>query len=147
MQFHWNKAILYVLAKKCPIHFHLWAGKRMWFINALMRVCMWMCWQPAPVRYLFFSHQIPCHLTPGLNNKVRSYTLSVNKETVEQDYVCTNNSDVCSYTWNVADNDAVNYMVSVAANNVVGQSVRKNCTTTPVGEQLYLSALCEWPVQ
>jgi len=65
---------------------------------------------------------------------VRSYTLSVNKQTVEQEFVCVSDSEQCYYAWNVADHEAGNYVVSVAANNVVGQSVTKNCTTTPIGE-------------
>ena len=79
-------------------------------------------------------------MAPGLSSNVRSYTVSVNKRTVKQEYVCIKDSEQCSYTWNVADYETVNYMVSVAANNVVGQSVIKNCTTTPIGEQLPIEA-------
>ena len=85
-----------------------------------------------------FSHQTPCHqnlIAPGLSSNVRSYALSVNRQTVEQKYICTNDSELCSYAWNVVDHSAVNYMVSVAANNVVGQSVTKNCTTTPISKE------------
>ena len=86
---------------------------------------------------LVFSHQVPCHqnlVAPGLSSNVTSYTVSVNKQTVEQEYVCVSDSEQCSYAWNDADHNAVNYTVSVAANNVVGQGVIKNCTTTPIGE-------------
>ena len=76
-------------------------------------------------------------MAPGLISNVRSYTLSVNKQTVDQEYICTKDSEQCSYAWNVADHEATNYMVSVAANNVVGQSFTKNCTTTPIGEHYY----------
>ena len=34
-------------------------------------------------------------------------------------------------------------MVSVAANNVVGQSVTKNCTTTLIGQQVLLVELVQ----
>ena len=84
-----------------------------------------------------FSHQVPCHqnlIVPELSSNVTSYTVSVNKQTVEQEYVCVSDSEQCSYAWNDADHNAVNYTVSVAANNVVGQGVIKNCTTTPIGE-------------
>ena len=73
-------------------------------------------------------------MAPGLSNNVRSYAVSVNKQTVEQKYICTKELELCSYTWNVAYNETANYMVSVAANNVVGQGVAKNCTATPIGE-------------
>ena len=73
-------------------------------------------------------------MAPGLSSNVNSYTLSVNKQTVEQEFVCVSDSEPCYYAWNVADNVVGNYVVSVAANNVVGQSVTKNCTTTPIGE-------------
>ena len=79
-------------------------------------------------------------MAPGLSSSVRSYTVSVNKQTVEQEYVCVSDSEQCSYTWNVADYETVNYTVSVTANNVVGQGVTKNCTTTPIGEQLPIVA-------
>ena len=94
-----------------------------------------------------FSHQAPCYqhlIAPGLSSNVRSYTVSVNKQsnkTFQQEFVCDSESDQCSYTWNVADHEAVKYMVSVAANNVVGQSVTKNCTTTLIGQQLVLVEL------
>ena len=81
-------------------------------------------------------------MAPGLSSNVRSYTVSVNKQTVEQEYVCANDSEQCSYTWNVADYETVNYTVSVAGNNVVGQGVTKNCTTTLIGEQLLIVATC-----
>ena len=93
-----------------------------------------------------FSHQTPCHqnlMAPGLSSHVRSYAVSVNKQTVEQEYICTNVSELCSYAWNVADYEAVNYMVSVAANNVVGQGVTKNCTTTAIGKQLLITDLVQ----
>ena len=94
-----------------------------------------------------FSHQAPCYqhlIASGLSSSIRSYTVSVNKQsnkTFKQEIVCDSESDQCSYTWNVADHEAVNYMVSVAANNVVGQSVTKNCTTTLIGQQLVLVEL------
>lgn len=96
-----------------------------------------------------FSHQAPCYqhlIAPGLSSNVRSYTVSVNKQsnkTFQQEFVCDSESDQCSYTWNVSDHEAVNYMVSVAANNVVGQSVTKNCTTTLIGQQLLLVELVQ----
>ena len=111
----------------------------MWFID-----CSYEC-----VDSLFntcFSHQTSCLqnlMAPGLSGIVRSYTLSVNKRTVEQEYICTKDSEQCSYAWNVSANEATNYMVSVAANNVVGQSVTKNCTTTPIGEQLLVTGLVQ----
>ena len=58
----------------------------------------------------------------------------------QAEYVCIKDSQHCSYTWNVADYETVNYTVSVAPNNVVGQGVTKNCTTTPIGEQLPIVA-------
>ena len=80
-------------------------------------------------------------MAPGLSSNVSSYALSVNEQTVEQEHICINDSELCSYAWNVVDHNAVNYMVSVAANNVVGQSVIKNCTTTPIGERKTKSCL------
>ena len=73
-------------------------------------------------------------MVPGLSNNVSCYAVSVNKQTVEQEYVCVSDSEQCSYAWNDADHNAVNYTVSVAANNVVGQGVTMNCTTTPISE-------------
>ena len=75
-------------------------------------------------------------MAPELSSKVRSYNVSVNEQTVQQKYICTNDSEQCSYAWNVADHNAVNYTVSVTANNVVGQSVTKSCTNTPISKQL-----------
>lgn len=58
----------------------------------------------------------------------------MNKETVEQEYICTTDSKQCSYTTNVASNKMINYTVSVVANNVIGQSDTVYCTTTSIGE-------------
>ena len=103
--------------------------------------CMCTCECVGSLFITIFSYQTPCHLAPGLSSNVRSYTVSVNKQTVEQEYICANDSELCSYDWNVADHETVNYtvsnyMITVAGNNVVGQGVIKNCTTTPIGEQL-----------
>ena len=81
--------------------------------------------------------QVPCRLAPGLSGNVRSYTISINKETVEQEYICTTDSNQCSYTWSVASHEIANYTVSVAANNVIGQSDAAYCTTTSIGEHEY----------
>ena len=81
------------------------------------------------------TFQTQCsEMAPGLSNNVSCYAVSVNKQTVEQKYVCVSDSEQCSYAWNDADHNAVNYTVSVAANNMVGQGVTKNCTTTPISE-------------
>ena len=93
-----------------------------------------------------FSHQTPCHqnlIAPGLSSKVRNYTVSVNKQTVEQEYVCVSDSELCSYAWNVADHETVNYTVSIAANNVIGQGLTRNCTTTPIGKKLLIADLVQ----
>lgn len=81
--------------------------------------------------------QVPCRLAPGLSGNVRSYTISINKETVEQEYICTTDSNQCSYTWSVASHEIANFTVSVAANNVIGQSDAVYCTTTSIGEHEY----------
>ena len=95
-----------------------------------------VCEMPVNPLLLFLNiHQVPCVLNSGLSNNIRSYTLSINKQTVDQEYICTNDSEQCFYAWNVAEHTEVNYMVSVAANNVIGRSSTKNCTMTPIGKQ------------